>query len=239
MNLVIDIGNTRAKALVFSENKPIAETTTDHRLTGLAEFSVRHPIQAGIFSITAKYSQTVRRAIDGLPFPVMRFDEKVRLPIQNLYRSPKTLGPDRLAAVIGAQALQPKRDLLVIDCGTCITYDFLDAEGNYRGGNISPGLQMRLTALNRQTARLPLVNRQGQTPEIGYDTETAIRSGVIRGIRHEIEGYIKEFREKYPAVLIFLTGGDAINLDMSKESSIFADEFLVPRGLNQILNYNK
>ena len=109
---------------------------------------------------------------------------------------------------------------------------------SYWGGNITSGLQMRLKALHAFTARLPLIDSEGDVPEIGYNTETAIRAGVIQGIKFEIEGYIKHFKEKYPDLLVFLTGGDNFNFDSTIKSIIFADKFIVPRGLNRILIFN-
>ena len=128
--------------------------------------------------------------------------------------------------------------MLIIDAGTCITYEVIDAQGNYWGGNIAPGMQMRLHALHEHTARLPLVSAEGPVPGMGYDTETAIRSGVLRGMKYEIEGYIKSMRAKYPKLLVFLTGGDKINFDSKIKNIIFADKYIVPRGLNKILDYN-
>lgn len=157
------------------------------------------------------------------------------IPLKIKYRTPHTLGSDRLAAAIGAQGEAPGRNILVIDAGSAITIDFVDADGHFWGGNISPGVKMRLTALHQQTSRLPLISKEGETPTLGYDTETAIRSGVIRGICHEIDGYIYEFREKYPDVLVFLTGGDEKTLIGNIKNRIFADKFLVAKGLNRIL----
>lgn len=161
-----------------------------------------------------------------------------RVPIINKYSTPLTLGSDRLAAVVGANWLQPGRDVLVIDIGTCVTFDFINSSGEYLGGNISPGPTMRLKALNHFTARLPLVERRGDTPDFGTDTTTAIRSGVMNGIKYEIEGYIHSFLAKYPQLFVYLTGGVHLNLQFSENLSIFADDFIVPKGLNRILEYN-
>ena len=117
--------------------------------------------------------------------------------------------------------------------------DYIDAHGNYWGGNIAPGMHMRLNALHEHTARLPLVSAEGVVPGMGYDTETAIRSGVLRGMKYEIEGYIRSMRRKYPELVIFLTGGDKINFDARVKNIILADEYIVPRGLNRILDYNE
>jgi type III pantothenate kinase len=145
---------------------------------------------------------------------------------------------DRLAAVIAANHLKPGKDLLVIDAGTCITYDFIDKDGRYHGGNISPGMQMRFKALNYFTNKLPLVASQGEIEFHGQTTETAIRSGVIYGIEHEISGYILQLQKNYPDLLVFLTGGDDFSFDTKLKSVIFADRFLVLKGLNRILEYN-
>ena len=143
-----------------------------------------------------------------------------------------------MAAVVAANEQFPGRDILVIDAGTCITYEFIDSQGQYHGGNISPGLQMRFKALHQFTGRLPLVAPQGCTPALGKDTETAMRAGVWKGIEYEISGYITAMKHKYPEVLVFLTGGDDFSFDTNVKSVIFADRFLVLKGLNRILNYN-
>ena len=145
---------------------------------------------------------------------------------------------DRLAAVVGANYLSPGRNLLVVDAGTALTYEFIDAEGNYWGGNISPGIYTRFKTLNACCDKLPLIERKGETPEFGFDTETAIRAGVIRGIEFEIIGYITLLQKKYPDLLVFLTGGDKFSFDTNLKSIIFADRFLVLKGLNRILSYN-
>ena len=164
-------------------------------------------------------------------------DENTPLPICIEYKTPQTLGKDRIAAVVGAMQMQPGKDVLVIDAGTAITYDLLDATGCYRGGNISPGMTMRFKALNHYTKRLPLLDENGDIPVIGYDTETAIRSGVISGIIKEIDAYLDEYKLRYPDILFFLTGGHSFYFETRLKNSIFADENLVLKGLNEILNY--
>ena len=239
MNLVIDIGNTRAKAFAFEGGEIADSLVTDHRLTGLVEFARRTGCRQGIYSTTAHIPDEGRRVLDGLGFEMMQLTGRTRVPVDIMYHTTETLGADRIAAIVGARTLQPQGDLLVIDTGTCITIDILDGKDHYPGGNISPGLEMRLKAMNKWTAALPLIGREGETPELGYDTATALRSGVVWGMRYEIEGYIRAFRQKYPRLSVFLTGGDAKKLDISPKFINFADDFLVPRGLNQILNYNQ
>ena len=157
------------------------------------------------------------------------------LTLEINYRTPETLGSDRIAAAVGAWYEAPGRNMLVIDAGSAITIDFIGKDGKYNGGNISPGIKMRLKALHEYTDRLPLIEKEGDTPALGYNTETAIRSGVINGICHEIDGYINEFMQKYCDVLVFLTGGDEKPLKNRIKNRIFADKYLVAKGLNRIL----
>lgn len=243
LNLIIDIGNSSCKAALF-DGGAMVETHkgSNSRIEILDKWCADYVIDRAIVSSVIELSDEISRQLESLPCPYVRFSTSMPLPVKLLYRTPETLGVDRLAAVIGAQAEAPGKDILVIDAGSAITYDFLDADGNYHGGNIAPGLAMRLKALHEQTGKLPLVGVEGDTPALGYNTETAIRSGVVRGIRYEIDGYVSELREKYPTVLIFLTGGDEKSLIYSVKnnvkSCIFADEFLVLKGLNRILTNN-
>lgn len=240
MNLIIDIGNTCVKLVCFNEGKVVEEQRTDKDdVAALQSFCSHYPFSRGICSSVSDISEEYSAALSSLPFSMMEFKSGVtRVPIINKYSTPLTLGSDRLAAVVGANWLQPGRDVLVIDIGTCVTFDFINSSGEYLGGNISPGPTMRLKALNHFTARLPLVERRGGTPDFGTDTTTAIRSGVMNGIKYEIEGYIHSFLAKYPQLFVYLTGGVHLNLQFSENLSIFADDFIVPKGLNRILEYN-
>ncbi|WP_297248087.1 type III pantothenate kinase [uncultured Prevotella sp.] len=240
MNLIIDIGNTCVKLVCFNEGKVVEEQRTDKDdAVALQSFCSRYPFSRGICSSVSDISEEYSAALSSLPFSMMEFKSGVtRVPIINKYNTPLTLGSDRLAAVVGANWLQPGRDVLVIDIGTCVTFDFINSIGEYLGGNISPGPTMRLKALNHFTARLPFVERRGDTPDFGTDTTTAIRSGVMNGIKYEIEGYIHSFLAKYPQLFVYLTGGVHLNLQFSENLSIFADDFIVPKGLNRILEYN-
>lgn len=239
MNLIIDIGNTNAKMLAYDNGKPLEEACcSNNDFSKIALFCKRFTFNRGIYSTVVDLDANMQKAIDSLPFPMMKLTDTTPVPIKNLYSTPKTLGTDRLAAVVGAAYKQPGRDILVIDLGTCVTYDFINAKAEYLGGNISPGPDIRFHALNAYTCRLPLIDTDGDVPEVGYDTETAIRSGIIKGIEYEINGYIDSFTTKYPQLLVYLTGGARLNLHNSKKSSIFADKFIVPDGLNRILDYN-
>ncbi len=239
MNLIIDIGNTTAKLAVFDKDELIEVfRSPNDSLDCLPMLCTRYPLERGIASAVIPLSEAIRQQLRALPFHVVKLDYRTPVPVTNLYKSPQTLGMDRLAAVIGAHALKPGHDALVIDAGTCITYDFIDAAGRYHGGNISPGLQMRFKALHTFTGKLPQVEAEGELPLYGQTTETAIRAGVIRGMEYEIDGYITRLRKNYPSLLVFLTGGDEISFDSKLKSGIFADRFLVLKGLNRILSYN-
>ncbi len=160
------------------------------------------------------------------------------IPIHNLYVTPDTLGKDRLAAVIGAYSLYPSKDILVIDAGTALTIDFIDAEGNYHGGNISPGLRMRYQALHDYTKRLPLESMSEDFNFIGNSTSSAIIAGVQNGIIFEVNGYVEHFVKQYPGLITIMTGGDVIFFANKIEKPIFADEKLIFIGLEKIVSYN-
>lgn len=240
MKLIIDIGNTVVKMVAFRGDEPVDEIRAESgKLAGLCDFVKKYDFRRGIVGTVRNLLDSEEEALSRLPFPLLRLSPDTPVPITNRYRTPQTLGSDRLAAVIGASSLKPGHDLLIIDAGTCITYEVIDARGNYWGGNIAPGMQMRLRALHEFTGRLPLVEAEGDVPGMGYSTETAIRSGVLRGMKYEIEGYIKSMRSKYPHLLVFLTGGDRINFDTNIKNIIFTDRYIVPRGLNKILDFNE
>lgn len=239
MNLIIDIGNTVAKIAVF-DGTTIVEMVCDSNLTleHLPDVCRKYIPEKAIVATVIDLNKQVSAQVAQLPIPVLWLNEKTPLPVENLYKTPQTLGYDRIAAVVGANELFPEKDLLVIDAGTCITYEFIDATGRYHGGNISPGLQMRFKALHQFTGKLPYVSAEGCLLTMGKDTETAIRSGVLKGIEYEISGYIMALKHKYPELLVFLTGGDDFSFGTNVKSIIFADRFLVLKGLNRILNYN-
>lgn len=241
MTLTIDIGNTCAKLVAFDGNEPVDSWHIEHNEPSkITEFCRRHTFTRGAWSTVIALPFPMRDAIEALPFPMLQLKPGItEVPLAVKYDTPFTLGSDRLAAVVGAAVLHPSSDILVIDVGTCITYDLVTAGGEYLGGNISPGPKMRFRALHAFTSALPMVDRQGDTPCIGISTETAIRSGVMNGIRHEMEGYIGEFMSKYPNLLVYLTGGFHIDLHNSEKMRTFADEYLVPRGLNAILLFNE
>ncbi|KAA6351567.1 Type III pantothenate kinase [termite gut metagenome] len=240
MNLVIDIGNTATKIAVFNDDTltEVFYDSNGRSLDGLPEIYHKYSVKRGIVASVTDINRTAQDRLQACPFPLLRLSEKTKLPVINLYKTPDTLGYDRIAAVVAANAQFPNKDILVIDAGTAITYEFIDADNQYHGGNISPGVQMRFKALHQYTGKLPLVRSEGETLLLGNTTETAIRSGILKGIEYEITGYITTFKHKYSELLVFLTGGDCFSFDTSIKSIIFADRFLVLKGLNRILSYN-
>ena len=239
MNLIIDIGNSIAKIGIFDKEELIEiNRSSNHSLDCLSQLCHKYSIRKGIISSVITLNDKINEQLNLLSFPIIELNYKTPIPITNLYETPQTLGMDRLAAVVAANYLKPGNDILVIDAGTCITYDFIDRNGLYHGGNISPGMQMRFKALHIFTDKLPQISSQGEIPLHGRTTETAIRSGVILGIEHEISGHILQLQKKYPELLVFLTGGDDFSFDTKLKSIIFADSFLVLKGLNRILEYN-
>ena len=238
LNLIIDIGNNCAKFFLFSGEQIILHTRKkEKRMELLAEWSRNYSIKRAIVSTVVDVTEEFRKGVESFGYPVLWFSNSTPIPLGIKYTTPHTLGCDRLAAAVGAASEAPGQNLLVIDAGSAITTDIVDKDGNFCGGNIAPGVDMRLKALHEYTGRLPLVDKEGELPSHGNSTETAIRCGVIRGICHEIDGYINEFREKKGPVLVFLTGGDEKTLIDKIKNRIFADKFLVAKGLNRILTH--
>ena len=175
MNLIIDIGNTIAKMAVFDGGR-IVEVVYDSNLTleRLPEVCRTYTIEKAIVATVIDLSREVLSQLEDMAVPILWLNEKTSLPVENLYETPRTLGYDRMAAVVGANEQFPGRDILVIDAGTCITYEFVDAAARYHGGNISPGLQMRFKALHQFTGRLPMVALEGRMVPMGKDTDICL-----------------------------------------------------------------
>ncbi len=199
---------------------------------------VQHPCANGILSTVIERDELLLALLKAKLATFFVLDEQMALPIQIGYETPHTLGKDRIAAVVGAQCLRPKRDVLVIDAGTAITYELLEASGLYVGGNISPGMTTRFRALHHFTQKLPLVSEPEEVPWVGVSTVSAIQAGVVNGIVLEMDGYITQLRQKYPDLLVFLTGGHSFYFERRLKNRIFADINLVLIGLNRILEYN-
>jgi type III pantothenate kinase len=236
MNLVIDSGNSSTKVGIFDHQKLIDKRTFRTR-DELRAFMQNTAFNEQIIS-SVKGDEALIASWGSGPHPLYVLKKDLPLPIRNLYKSPETLGMDRIAAVCGAHQMFPESHCLVIDAGTCITYDFKDREGSYHGGSISPGLQMRFRAVHTFTAKLPLVSPTAEIKLIGENTETSIQSGVVIGLIAEIEGIIRQYNEKFPGLRVILCGGDAGFFENQLKASIFASPELVLIGLNSILIHN-
>jgi len=237
MNLIIDVGNTRVKAAVFEKDSLVEqfvfkEIELNQEVEKIAS---KYIIHSGIISSVVAFPELILKK----KVPFIELCATTKLPFNNLYSTPNTLGVDRIALVAGAVEKYPNRNVLIIDAGTCITYDFVNSQKEYLGGAISLGLKMRYTALNKFTSKLPLLEMKMVDDLIGNTTETSIHSGVINGVLNEINGVVEQYEKKNKDLTIVLTGGDTNFLAIQLKSSIFANPNFVLEGLNTILTYNK
>ena len=235
--LIIDFGNTLQKLAIYDGRKMLEKQVfQDIKPNDLQTFiSEKGRFGAIIFSSVAHPSPEIESILRNNARTVF-MDENTHLPIKNLYHTPETLGKDRLAAAAGVHALFPGRNVLSIDAGTCITYDFLTSNAEYLGGGISPGIQMRFRAMNAFTGRLPLVEPEEFSELIGKDTKRSMLSGVLNGIIEEITGITRRYSEQYNDVKVVITGGDHEYLHNKLKINIFAVPDLVLLGLNEILD---
>jgi type III pantothenate kinase len=236
MNLVVDFGNSSAKVAIFDQLRLVEK----HTFASLDELKLflQHADAMNLLvsSVNADAHEIISWALKAKQKFVLTHN--LPLPIKLLYSTPHTLGVDRIAGSCGALQLFPGLDSLVIDMGTCITYDFTDGKGNFHGGGISPGLMMRFNAVHTFTVKLPLVKPTDSPELIGNSTETSIQSGVINGIAAEIDGIIDRYRAQYPTLKVILCGGDAPFFENKLKASIFASPELVLFGLNSVLIHN-
>lgn len=241
MYLIIDIGNTFVKLAVFEEDTLVFHQKQNDLLGSIIhEINQKYFLQSAIISSVRDDNAAIDEVLQKINIPFVWLNHQLQFPFKNHYKTPKTLGLDRLAAVAGAMAGYPKSNRLVIDMGTCVTFDFVDENDIYYGGSIAPGFQMRLKALHQFTQKLPLILYENQSIElIGDSTKNSILSGVYNGYRQEILGMISVYEQQYNDLKIVLTGGDFKLFDLEVKNRIFADEFLVLRGLYQILKLNE
>ncbi|HET9053580.1 MAG TPA: type III pantothenate kinase [Cyclobacteriaceae bacterium] len=235
MNLAVDYGNSAAKVAIFDQHALTEKHTFTHP-EDLKSFLSASPAENFIISSVITEAEAIAQQVKAKNKFIL--SHTLPLPVNILYTTPHTLGVDRLAASCGAVQLFPGKNTLVIDAGTCITYDFTDSNRQYYGGGISPGLKMRFQAVHTFTARLPLVNPAGNPELVGNSTETSIQSGVVNGTLAEIDGIINRYRQKYPDLQVILCGGDAPFFENKLKASIFASPDLVLIGLNRVLIHN-
>lgn len=240
IDLVIDWGNTRIKFGIIQDKKLIHTKTLQNTEIDLftSEIEKLELINACILSSVANIEIEIIDFIKSKCISFFEFTHNTKIPIDNKYKTPETLGKDRLSAVIGAWSLFPNENILVIDAGTCIKFDLVTKNSEYFGGSISPGLQMRFKALNFYTDKLPLVAPENIEYYIGTTTKESILSGVINGIIAELNGIISNYQKDYENLRIILTGGDAFFFEKKLKNIIFANSNLLIIGLNEILQHN-
>ncbi len=241
MNLVIDAGNTAVKLAVFDQNQLIRQEVCAYEQV-LSEIEklfqsfpdISHALLSEVGPWTFSSDQWLPRTCT-----LVELDAQTSLPFEMQYDTPETLGKDRIALAAAACFAYPSKNALVIDAGTCITYDLITAEKVYRGGAISPGLQMRYSALHKGTAKLPLLDPVYPEQLLGKSTSGSIHSGVVLGISFEIHGAIEEYQTLFPDLTVILTGGDAQFLSKQLKNTIFAHSNFLLQGLNFLLEHNK
>lgn len=240
MNLIIDVGNSFVKLAVFQEGLIIHKVSVsiEDLIAELkAVKKVYHDIDKAIVSSVGRLSTKDVDIMSDL-LDIVVLDSNTVLPFENLYKTPKTLGVDRIALVCASVSQFSEQHVLIIDAGTCITFDFVNAKNEYLGGAISPGIRVRYKALNDLTANLPLLDTAMPDDIIGNSTNQSIHSGVIYGVLNEIDGVIESYKLKYSDLTVILTGGDTKFLAKQLKSSIFANSNFLLEGLDFILKFN-
>jgi type III pantothenate kinase len=241
MLLAIDVGNTRIKAAVFEDNT----------LLNVIIFDKKEVVEKINFILDqqSKINHIVVASVGNIdPSDFLLFEKRVsvhfithesQFPFENLYSTPLTLGVDRMVLATAATLQFPNQNRLVIDAGTCITYDFVNDQNQYLGGAISPGIRLRYESLHQFTAKLPLLTKSYPENTIGISTHESIHSGVIYGVILEIDGFIEQYKSQYAKFIIILTGGDAEFLAKRLKNTIFANSNFLLEGLNQTFQYNQ
>jgi type III pantothenate kinase len=238
MNLIIDIGNSSTKFAIFDGKDLVTSFRSKEFSCQTLEKKLSHRrIEKAIISSVRDTPEYIFDLLT-VNIPIVHIlTHKSKLPFSIKYDTPDTLGPDRIAAVAGAYNCFKGENILVIDAGTAITYDFLYGN-SYNGGNISPGLNMRFRALHKFTGKLPLINPPAEYSFPGHNTADAIAAGVITGVTYEINEYIRTFEKKHTEFKVILTGGDGEYLKDKIDYKITYMPDIVIEGLNYILEYN-
>lgn len=236
MQLIIDVGNTFVKIAAFEKDSLLEkyQFRVENFIDEVGHFAGMFPITRAIISSVGRLSEAQRRSVQNR-FPTVLLNANSPLPFLNEYTTPHTLGVDRMGLVAAFAKAYPKKNGLIIDAGTCITYDFITSENSYKGGAISPGIGLRYEALHRLTANLPLLEKKFPEDIIGTSTKEAIHSGVVAGVLMEIEGAINQYKTTYNVDTVIMTGGDTEFLAKRLKNSIFAHSNFLLEGLNHIL----
>lgn len=240
MNLVIDVGNTLVKIGLFEVGDlKLKKTFPKELFTEVfrsieSEYpQIKNILVASVGKLADEEIEFLEKKTD-----FISLNQNTPVPYQNKYGSPQTLGVDRMALAAAAITEYPKKNVLVVDAGTCITYDLITEKGEYLGGGISPGILMRYKAVNYYTSNLPLLQPDPPKELIGNNTASSLHSGILNGARFEIDGFIDSYRKEYSNLTVILTGGDAHFLRDSIKNHIFANPIFLLKGLNYILDYN-
>ncbi|MEC7770397.1 MAG: type III pantothenate kinase [Bacteroidota bacterium] len=240
MNLVIDIGNTLIKYAVFENRRIIYDHSFESGLflSNIKELFEKYPrINHAIISSVGKLDRKERDVV-ALFCRVHVLTSQSKVPFKNSYATPTTLGVDRIALATAAYYQNTRGNTLVIDAGTCITYDMVNNAGEYVGGAISPGIRMRYNAMHNQTAGLPLLEPEELLDFIGNSTESCMHSGVINGVAREVDGVIDQYQSRFQDLTVILTGGDSHFFAKRLKNTIFANSKFLLEGLNCLLEYN-
>lgn len=239
MNLCIDIGNTRIKIGIFSNGKMVYDdafyTQNDNEVNELVQ---HYKLTEAISSSTRKSVSAFEKRVQKL-IPLLKLDHNTPIPIENTYRTPRTLGKDRLAVAVGCSKVYPTKNCLIIDAGTCITYDVVTSNKVYLGGNISPGLRMRAEAMGTMTSTLPLVEPVYNEDYLGKDTTSAMQNGIVYGTLLEMQSLITRVKQDIGDINVIITGGDAPFFADLLNSEIFVHSFLVLEGLDAVNKVNR
>ena len=238
MNLTVDIGNTFSKIIVFDDTTPVYRIVSPKlSLQVLKKIVKNFPVENCMVSSVINIGKPMVDELKRITHCRILSASTI-IPLKNRYKTPSTLGKDRLANAIAGAFLFPGKNVLVIDAGTCIKYDFVNSRKEYLGGSISPGVEMRFKAMHHFTGKLPLVSASASKKITGQTTKEALQTGVLIGIEEEIKGFIQRYMNKYKSLKIILTGGDSFRFAGELNLSIFAAADLVNIGLNEIIRFN-
>ncbi|MEN9908468.1 MAG: hypothetical protein RLZZ540_1617 [Bacteroidota bacterium] len=239
MILTVDVGNTRIKAAVFESDTVLDRFVFDKKALEKKIKNILEKFETIAYLVVSSVADVEKQSF-------LAFEDEVKVhfvsnedsfPFSNNYGTPKTLGIDRMVLAAGATLMYPNQNRLIIDAGTCVTYDFVDENNVYQGGAIAPGLRLRYESLHQFTAKLPLLTVESPKGYVGKSTTESIHSGVVNGLVYEIDGFIDEYKAACTKIIIILTGGDADFLAKRLKNTIFANSNFLLESLNQTFQY--